>query len=203
VQLSTDASPAKLLDTFRISPLIRLTLLSLYVALTLPLPILANVTQAPVPPLLLAVGLALGAIALYAALDERVVLDEQGIQVTYPQWVPQFFRRGWRLNWDEIQALKPRTTGQGGLVYYFLSQDGQAYLLPMRVAGFARLVEQIQQQTQLDMRDVRPLSQPWMYFILLSFTLLLLLVDLWVVWTATMTELPALALLLYLPAVGL
>ena len=61
--------------TFRLSPLIRITLLSLYTALTAPLPILSQVTSSPVPPALLWLGIGLGAIALYAALCERVVLD--------------------------------------------------------------------------------------------------------------------------------
>jgi hypothetical protein len=169
---------------FRLSPLIRITLLTLYIALTLPLPFLANVTHAPVPPALLTVGLGLGAIALYAVLCERVVLDEQGIQVTYPSWVPRFWRKGWHLPWAEIVALKPRSTGQGGIVYYFLSQSGQGYLLPMRVAGFAQLVRQVQSKTGIDMTDVRPLAQPWMYLILLIFTLLLLAIDTWTIWTA-------------------
>ena len=170
---------------FRLSPLIRITLLGLYIALTLPLPILADVTQAPVPPVVLGIGLVVGAIALYGALSERVIVDDEGIQVSYPQWVPSFFRRGWSLAWSEIQALKPRTTGQGGLVYYFLSHAGQAYLLPMRVAGFAELVRRVEAKTGIDTRDVRPLAQPWMYLILLSFTGLLLLIDGWVLWTAS------------------
>ena len=53
------------MTVFRLSPLIRITLLSLYFALTLPLPFLSRVTQAPVPPGVLAVALVLGAIALY------------------------------------------------------------------------------------------------------------------------------------------
>ncbi|MGP1383202.1 MAG: hypothetical protein ACTS2F_06540 [Thainema sp.] len=172
-------------ETFRLSPIVRITLLSLYVALTAPLPILAHVTHAPVPPTLLVLGLLLGAIALFAALSERVIVDKNGIRVTYPVWVPGFFRRGWQLNWSEIQALKPRSTGQGGLVYYFVSQDQKAYLLPMRVAGFARLVRRVEQETGIDTTDVRPLAQPWMYLILFGLTSLLLLVDAWVFWTAS------------------
>ena len=127
----------------------------------------------------------LGAIVLYAALSEQVIVDDEKIQVTYPGWVPRFFRRGWELPWAEVTALKPRSTGQGGLVYYFLSQSGQAYLLPMRVAGFARLVALVQVRTGIDTRDVRPLSQPWMYLILLVCTLLLLAIDAWTIWTAS------------------
>ena len=177
---SANTSPS----VFHLSPLIRITLLSLYVALTVPLPFLAQVTAAPVPPGLLFVGIGLGAIALYAVLSERVILDDRGIQVTYPGWVPSFFRKGWLLPWSEVKELKPRTTGQGGLVYYFLSQSGNAYLLPMRVAGFAKLVREVQAKTGIDTTDVKPLAQPWMYLILLGFTLLLLLVDAWTIMTA-------------------
>jgi hypothetical protein len=170
--------------TFRLSPLIRITLLSLYAALTIPLPFLSEATVSPVPANLLWAGIAIGGAGLYGVLGERVMASEEGIQVTYPNWFPHFFRKGWFLAWDEIKALKPRSTGQGGLVYYFLSEAGEAYLLPMRVAGFAKLVNLVEAKTGIDTRDVRPLSQPWMYLILLGFTLLLLLVDAWTIVSA-------------------
>lgn len=172
-------------EVFRISPLIRGTLLSLYIALTLPLPFLAAATEAAVPAWLLGVGGFVGAIALYGALSQRVVTDASGIAVSYPGWISWLFRSGWRLRWQDVRALKPRTTGQGGLVYYFVGEDQQAYLLPMRIAGFARLVQRVETYTGLDTQDVKPLAQPWMYAILLLFTLMLLAVDSWTLWTAT------------------
>jgi hypothetical protein len=174
----------KTTDIFRISPLIRLTLLSLYVALTAPLPVLAETTDAPISSVWLWGGIAIGFIVLFAALSERVMVDAEGIRVNYPIWVPKFFRKGWQLAWSDITALKPRSTGQGGLVYYFLNQSGEGFLLPMRVVGFARLVNRVQAETGIDTTDVKPLSQPWMYLILLGFTMLLLLIDAWTVSTA-------------------
>ena len=47
---------------FQISPLIRITLLSLYVALTAPLPFLATVSSVTIPVTLLIVGLLLGVV---------------------------------------------------------------------------------------------------------------------------------------------
>jgi hypothetical protein len=171
-----------MMTIFPLSPLIRLTLLSLYFALTLPLPFLSDFTHSPIPTNLLWLGIILGAIALFAALSERVILDEDSIQVTYPRWVPSFFRRGWVLPWSEIKELKLRTTGQGGLVYYFITHQGdKAYLLPMRVAGFGRMVNIITAKTGIDTSDIRPLSQPWMYLILLLLTFFLLLVDGWTI----------------------
>ena len=168
---------------FHLSPLIRLTLFSLYLALTLPLPLLAQVKEAAIAPIWLWIGIAAGAIVLHVALSEQVAIDAQGICVTYPTWVPRYFRKGWSLPWTDITALQPRSTGQGGIVYYFLSRSGEAYLLPMRVAGFAHLVRQVEAKTGIDTTDVRPLAQPWMYLILLVFTVLLFLVDGWIFWT--------------------
>lgn len=178
----TDFSPEADQSVFKISPLIRLTLLSFYGALMLPLPLLAQVTEVNIASSWLFLAIGLGAVPLVAVLNERVKLDQQGIQVCYPAWVPGFFRSGWTLTWTQIQALKPRSTSQGGLVYYLLSDSGQAYLLPMRVAGFTRLVKQIQAQTGIDTSAVRPLAQPWMYGILLGFTLLLFGFDGWMLW---------------------
>ncbi|TVP61777.1 MAG: hypothetical protein EA342_20075 [Leptolyngbya sp. LCM1.Bin17] len=171
-------------QVFPTAPLIRITLLLLYMALMGPLPFLARATQAPVSPTVLTLGIIIGGIGLYAALAQRVEVDPQGIQVVYPRWIRWLFRGGWQLNWADVIALKPRSTGQGGLVYYFVGADQQAYLLPMRVAGFARLVGLVNTYTGIDTQDVKPLAQPWMYGILLLFTLLLLLLDAWTITTA-------------------
>ncbi len=181
-------------QVFPIAPFIRLTLLLLYLALMGPLPFLAKATDAPVSPLILTVGIGLGWLGLYGALGQRVVVDDQAIAVSYPIWIRWLFRGGWRLPWDQAQALKPRSTGQGGIVYYFVGantegkdtegKDTKAYLLPMRVAGFSRLVGLVERYTDIDTQDVKPLAQPWMYGILLVFTLLLLLIDLWTISTA-------------------
>lgn len=174
------------MNIFKISPIIRITLICLYIGLTVPLPFLADFTNASVPSWLLWTGIALGAIALFAALSERVILDDEKIQVAYPQWVPNFFRKGWSLSWKEIDNLKMRTTGQGGMVYYFTSPTAQkAYLLPMRVAGFNKMVNIVSEKTGIDTFDIRPLAQPWMYLILFVFTMFLWLIDGWTIWTAT------------------
>ena len=173
-------------DSFKISPLIQLTLMSFYTALVVPLPFLAEATNASISPVFLWIGAAIGAAALYGGLSERVEVDATGIAVTYPSWVRVFGRRGWSLEWQDITALKPRSTGQGGIVYYFLNQaKDRAYLLPVRIVGFARLVRYVQAKTNIDTRDVKPLAQPWMYIILLGLTALLLLMDIWTITNAS------------------
>jgi hypothetical protein len=169
---------------FYISPIIRIALSLLYISLTIPLPFLAEFTHATVSPALIWVGMVLGFMALQGALSQRVVVDDRSIRVNYPGWVPSFFTTGWLLAWNDVRELKLRTTGQGGIVYYFIDRTGQGFLLPMRIAGFNKLVQLVQQYTSIDTSDVRPLAQPWMYFALLVLTGFLLLVDIWTIWTA-------------------
>jgi hypothetical protein len=95
------------------------------------------------------------------------------------------WRKGWHLSWSEVDNLKMRTTGQGGIVYYFVTKDkNKAYLLPMRVAGFNRMVKEVAEKTSIDTTDIRPLAQPWMYLFLLVFTFFLWLVDIWTITNA-------------------
>ncbi len=164
----------------RTSPLISGTLMALYAALTMPLPLLAQQTGAAVPLGFLWGAIALGAFLLWGALSQRVDLDEVGMRITYPAWVPPFLRREWALSWSAIQAIKPRSTSQGGLVYYLVTPRGEAYLLPMRVAGFAKMMRFIEQHTGLATAPIKPLAQPWMYGTLAVFTLLLGAIDAWV-----------------------
>lgn len=178
---TSEQSPALIL---RISPLIGLAVLGLYLVLMLPLPFLAVVSPSPVPPFVLVLVVCLGGVILATPLTQQVRLDSVGMQIFYPAWVPRFWLRGWQLNWPEVQQLKARSTGQGGLVYYLVCQDGQAYLLPTRVAGFAAMVCYIQTQTGIETGSVRPLAQPWMYTAMLLFTVLMGLVDVWVIGTA-------------------
>lgn len=184
-QVTSNSTNSVFSDIFHVSPLIRITLLLLYLVLTVPLPFLSNFTHSVISATWLSLGLAIGLVFLYGALSDRVILDDQGISLVYPQWFPSFLRKGWSLPWQDIQALKPRITGQGGIVYYFVSKNSdRAYLLPMRVVGFARLVQQVEERTGIDTSDVRPLAQPWMYLILLVFTLLMLAIDSWTIYTA-------------------
>ena len=170
---------------FPTSPLIKITLVNLYFALTIPLPFLAQFASVQFPIWLFCILIILGAITIVGVLSERVILNEEGIEVSYPQWVKFSLRKGWSLTWAEIESLKMRTTGQGGLVYYFVSKArDKAYLLPMRVAGFAKMVRQVQAKTGIDTNDIRPLAQPWMYIFLFFFTFFLWLVDIWTITTA-------------------
>lgn len=182
-QITSAVASPPLSAVFYISPLVRLALWSLYLALLLPLPFLAQrtATLTQLSTVGLVIAIITGGVVLQMVLSEEVWLDEEGITVRYPWWVPSVLRRGWSLCWSDISALKARSTGQGGLVYYLVSQHG-AFLLPMRVVGFTQMLRLIQLKTGIDTQDVKLLAQPWMYATLLATAGLLALTDGWILW---------------------
>jgi hypothetical protein len=144
------------------APLIRFTLLALYLALVLPLPVLAPSGLRG----LLWVAVPLGLLLVVAITSERVELDGDGMRVGHPRWCAWLLRRGWQLNWSEMGALTPVGTSQGGRVYYVRDRSGGAYLLPQRIAGFEAFLAEFSQRSGLQTSGVGRISPPWTYRLL-------------------------------------
>ena len=147
---------------YPMAPLIRFTLISLYLALVLPLPLLA-------PPELQAwlwAALPLGLVLILALVSEQVELSHGGIRVGHPAWCAWLLRRGWELNWNQITGLTPVATSQGGRVFYVRTANGSAYLLPQRVQAFEDFLSQFSRLTDLDTSAIGRISPPWTYQLL-------------------------------------
>jgi hypothetical protein len=159
--------------TYPMAPLIRLTLVGLYLALAAPLPWLAP------PPLQLPLWLALGLglLLVWAITSERVRLDHDAIRVGHPPWCGWLLRRGWQVPWPAITAIVPVATSQGGRVFYLRCGE-QALLLPQRIARFPEFLERFQQQTGLDTSGIGRISPPWTYQLLAILTGVMLLGEL-------------------------
>ena len=167
---SACVSSASLPQRYPIAPLIRLTLITLYLALVLPLPLLA---PAPLQAWLLA-ALPLGLALVLALLSEEVCLDSDGIRVSHPRWCSWFLRRGWQLAWPEIRALVPVSTSQNGTVYYVMANDRMSFLLPQRVARFEDFLMRFEGATGLKTTTIQRLTPPWTYWTLAALSGLLL-----------------------------
>jgi hypothetical protein len=151
------------------APLIRFTLVSLYLALVLPLPWQASGGARS----LLGAAVPLGLVLVLAITSERVELDAEGIRVGHPAWCGWWLRRGWQLSWSAITGITPVTTSQGGRVYYLRSGDA-SFLLPQRVARFEAFLQQFAERTGLDTSGIGRISPPWTYRLLAILTGLML-----------------------------
>ena len=148
-------------ERFGLSPLIRYTLLSLYLALVLPLPMLA---PAGLRGWMVA-GLVLGMLLVMGLLSEQVEIDTEGIRVLYPAWIRWLFRRGWCMAWSDIRALVPVGTSQGGTVYY-LKAANRKQLLPQRIERFDQFLTLLQERGAVNTQGIGRLTPPWTYQLL-------------------------------------
>lgn len=155
---------------YPMAPLIRFTLLALYLALVLPLPLLAP----PSGRLPLAAALAAGLLLVVAITSERVVLDADGISVAPSPWCAPLLRRGWRLAWAEVSGLTPVATSQGGRVFYVRGARGTAHLLPQRVARFPEFLERFAAASGQSTAGIGRISPPWTYQLLAGLSGLML-----------------------------
>ena len=150
------------IERFGLSPLIRFTMLSLYGALVLPLPLLAPAESR----FLMVAGLLVGLVLVIGLLSERVETDGEGIQVRYPAWIRWLLRRGWTMRWQDIRALVPVGTSQGGTVYYLKASDLRHQLLPQRIERFDRFLELLAANTSVSTKSIGRLTPPWTYQLL-------------------------------------
>ena len=149
-------------ERFCLSPLIRWTLISVYLALVLPLPLMAP----PELKLVLWSAAPIGLALVLAMLSEQVNVEEKGISVGHPTWCSWLIRRGWQLQWQEIKRLVPVGTSQGGTVYYLTTINQGLQLLPQRIEKFDRFLSIFEQRTGLKTGTIHRLTPPWTYQLL-------------------------------------
>ena len=161
-------------DRYRLSILIRGTLICVYLALVLPLPLMA-----PHPlQLWLCLAAPLGLFFVVALLSEEVSVDDNGLVVGYPFWCRWLLRRGWQLRWDQICRVVPVGTSQGGTVYYLKTLGEGHRLLPQRLERFDQFLKVVEEQTGLDTRGIGRLTPPWTYQLLAILAILMLIAEL-------------------------
>ena len=160
-------------ERFRLSPLIRGTLISVYLALVLPLPLMAPQGLKLTLWLAVPIGLAL----VLAMLSEQVNVDDQGVSVGHPTWCRWLIRRGWQLQWEEIKRLVPVGTSQGGRVYYFTTINKGQRLLPQRLERFDRFLSIVEERTGLKTGAIQRLTPPWTYQLLFGLAVSMLTIE--------------------------
>jgi hypothetical protein len=170
--------------TYGMAPLIRGTLLVLYAALVVPLPLIAPEGLKPI----LWGALALGLILVLAITSEQVILDREGLRLSHPGWCGWWLRRGWHLSWEQVEGLTAVATSQGGRVFYVRTSGAsskgasqpaqQAYLLPQRVERFEDFLTQFSALSGLTTDSVARITPPWTYQLLAVMSLTLLVGEL-------------------------
>ena len=153
---------------------VKISLISLYLALTIPLPFIANERLKILSIVLFVLGLFL----IFNITNDYVETSTQKITYKSSFLSKTFGKKNWEIFWTDIKFIKSLPTSQGSKVYYFITNKDENYLLPQRLENFEKILLLITEKTGLNVESVSYISPLWTYKLLTFLSLLMILGEL-------------------------
>jgi len=160
-----------MMEKFKTLFFVKSSLISLYLALTLPMPFITIDKLKIVSMIIFLLG-------LYLIINiTGDYVETCNNKITYKtSFISKFLgRKNWEIFWRDIKLIKSQPTSQGSKVYYFKTDKGDNFLIPQRVENFKRLLVIVSQRTGIDAKDISYISPLWTYKLLTSLSVLMLI----------------------------
>tara|TARA_B100000085_G_C18296299_1_gene412380 strand:+ start:67 stop:573 length:507 start_codon:yes stop_codon:yes gene_type:complete len=141
---------------------VKSSLISLYIALTVPIPLISS-DQLQIPSIFLFI---LGLFLIINITSDSVETCEKKISYKTSFISRAFGKKNWEISWEEIKFIKSLPTSQGSKVFYFIDEKGKSLLLPQRIENFDVFLEKIEKKTNIRTENINYLSPLWTYKLL-------------------------------------
>ena len=161
-------------EKFKTLFFVKSSLVSLYLALTIPIPFI-SIDRLKIPAFITFV------VGLYFNIDitsDYVETCNNKISYKTSFISKTLWRKNWEISWKDIKSIKTLPTSQGSKVYYFNTIKGDNFLIPQRVEYFERFLIIVSENTGIDTNDVNCLSPLWTYKLLTLLSVLMIIVEL-------------------------
>ena len=149
---------------------VKSSLISLYIALTLPIPFISS-EQLKILSLFLFI---LGFFLIYSITSDYVETCEKKISYKASYISRAFGRKNWEIFWEEINSIKSLPTSQGSRVFYFIDKKGKKLLFPQRIENFDVFLNKIVEKTNINIEEISYISPLWTYKLLTFLSLLMI-----------------------------
>jgi len=115
---------------------VKSSLISLYLALTIPIPFI-SLDKLKIPSIILFV------LGLYLIINiTSDYVETSNNKIYYKStFIAKFLgKKNWEISWKDIKLIKSLPTSQGSKVYYFNTNKGDNFLIPQRVENFEKFL---------------------------------------------------------------
>ena len=150
---------------------VKSSLISLYLALTLPIPLITAVELKIISIVLFVLGLFL----IVNITSDYVETSNDKISYKTTVVSNLIGKKSWELNWKDIKLINSSTTSQGSKVYYFITSKDQKFLVPQRVENLEVLFSLILERTGIKTEEISYISPMWTYKILTLLSILMII----------------------------
>ena len=165
-------------ERFKILFSVKSSLISLYIALTVPIPFISS-EQLKIPSLFFFI---LGLILIINITSDYVEICDKKISYKTSFISRAFGKNNWEILWEEIKSIKPLKTSQGSQVFYFIDEKGKTLLVPQRIENFDVFLDKIENKTNIRTEFISSISPLWTYKLLTFLSLLMIVGEIILFW---------------------
>ncbi len=156
-------------EKFKTLFFVKSSLISLYLALTFPIPFISSENL----KIFSIITFAFGLLLIINITNDYVDTCDKKISYKTSFISKIFGKKDWEILWKDIKFIKSLPTSQGSNVHYFISNKSESYLVPQRVENFERFVFIIEDKTKLNIDKLSYISPLWTYKILTYLSILM------------------------------
>ena len=160
-----------MIEKFKTLFFVKSSLISLYLALTIPMLFISIDELKIISTILFVLGLFL---IINITNDYVEICD---IKISYKTSLISKIigRKNWEIYWRDIKLIKSQPTSQGSKVYYFNTHKEDNFLVPQRIENFKRFLVIVSRKTGIDVKDFSYVSPLWTYKLLTFLSVLMII----------------------------
>ena len=160
-----------MIEKFKTLLPVKSSLISLYLALTIPIPLIST-ENLKIPS---TITFILGLYLIISFTSDYV--ETCNDKISYKtSFVSRFFgKKNWEIFWKDISLIRSLPTSQGSKVYYFNTKKGDNYLIPQRLENFEEFKSTILKKSNLNVDEISYLSPLWTYKLLAFLSTLMII----------------------------
>ena len=165
-----------MVEKFKTLFFVKSSLISLYLALTIPIPFISIDQLKTISIIIFFFGLYL----IINVTSDHVETSNDKVSYKTSFISKILGRKNWEIFWKDIMLIKFLPTSQGSKVYYFYTNKGDNYLIPQRIENFEKFLLIIFRKTGIEVKDMSYLSPLWTYKILTILSALMIIWEIFV-----------------------
>ena len=161
-------------EKFKTLFFVKSSLISLYLALTIPIPFISS-NQLKVTSI---ITFALGLYLIINITSDYV--ETCNNKISYKtSFISKFLgKKNWEISWKDIKLIKSLPTSQGSKVYYFSNNKGDNFLVPQRIENFEKFLLNVSKNTGIAINEISYISPLWTYKLLTLLSLIMIIGEL-------------------------
>ncbi len=163
-----------MIEKFKTLFSVKSSLISLYLALTIPMPFI-SIEELKFPAIII---FTLGLYLIINITNDYVETCNDKISYKTSFISKYFGRKNWEILWKDIVLIKSLPTSQGSMVYYFNTKNGDNFLIPQRVENYEKFLLTIHKNTKFSIDGMSYLSPLWTYKLLTFLSILMIIWEL-------------------------